>query len=59
MELVQPDTIKKGAKNPKNRGKTLNYFPNLASNQKASESSKMQKKINLAREVWHECQAGI
>ena len=46
-------------KPPKNRGKTLNYFPNLASNQKASESSKMQKKINLAREVWHECQAGI
>ena len=29
LELVQPDTIKKRAKNPKNRGKTLNYFPNL------------------------------
>ena len=31
LELVQPDTIKKRAKTPKNRGKTLNYFPNLAS----------------------------
>ena len=29
LELELPDTIKKRAKNHKNRGKTLNYFPNL------------------------------
>ena len=28
LELALPDTIKR-AKNHKNRGKTLNYFPNL------------------------------
>ena len=30
LELVLPDTVKKRAKNPKNMGKTLNYFPYLA-----------------------------